>query len=75
MAKRKHKYESSFEEIGKMLNDAAETGQFIFEAVPYADFIAFLKEHAPNFKIQFGAVDPGFKEELKRLGNLAASLD
>ena len=74
MAKQ-HKYTASFDEIGQLFEEAADTGTFEFDIAPYEDFIAFIKEHSPNFKMQMGKRDPEFVEELQRLSKLAYSLE
>lgn len=73
MAK-KHVYSASLEDIASLFEEAADTGQFIFEDVPYADFIAFIKEHSANFSIQVGKRDQEVIDELNRLKDLALSL-
>ena len=70
-----HKYAASFDEIGQLFEEAADTGTFEFDIAPYEDFIAFIKEHSPNFKMQMGKRDPEFVEELQRLSKLAYNLD
>lgn len=69
-----HKYKASFDEIGQLFEEAADTGMFEFDIAPYEDFIAFLKAHSPNFKMQIGKRDPEFVEELRRLSEIAYSL-
>ena len=66
-----HNFSASFDEIGSLFEEAADTGSFSFDDVPYEDFIAFLKLHSPDIKIQFGKRDPEFVAELKRLSELA----
>ena len=70
-----HKYKASFDEIGQLFEEAADNGSFEFDIAPYEDFIAFVKEHSPNFKMQVGKRDPEFVEELRRLSELAYSLE
>lgn len=74
MAK-KHKYTATFDEIGQLFEEAADTGTFEFDIAPYEDFVAFIKEHSPNFKMQMGKREPEFVEELRRLSQLAYNLD
>ena len=74
MAK-KHKYTATFDEIGQLFEEAADNGTFEFDIAPYEDFIAFLKEHSPNFQMQMGKREPEFVEELRRLSALAYELD
>lgn len=74
MAK-KHKYTATFDEIGQLFEEAADTGTFEFDIAPYEDFIAFLKEHSPNFQMQIGKREPEFFNELRRLSALAYELD
>ena len=70
-----HKYKASFDEIGQLFEEAADNGSFEFDIASYEDFIAFVKEHSPNFKMQVGKRDPEFVEELRRLSELAYSLE
>lgn len=70
-----HKYTVTFDEIGQLFEEAADTGTFEFDIAPYEDFIAFVKEHSPNFKMQIGKRDPEFIAELRRLSDLAYSLE
>jgi hypothetical protein len=67
----KHIFKATFEDIGSLFEEAADTGGFSFDDVPYEDFIEFLKLHSPDIKIQFGKRDPAFVAELKRLSELA----
>jgi len=50
---------------------AAAPGPFVFETVPYDEWIKFLRRHSPNFKLQVGKVDPEFTKELNRLAQVA----
>lgn len=70
-----HKYSASFDEIGQLLEEAADTGIFSFDIAPYDDFIAFMGEHSPTTKLQFGKRDPEFIAELRRLSVLAYSME
>ena len=70
-----HKYTATFDEIGQLFEEAADTGTFEFDIAPYEDFVAFIKEHSPNFKMQMGKREPEFIEELRRLSQLAYNLD
>lgn len=70
-----HKYTASFDEIGQLFEEAAADGRFDFGIAPYEDFIAFLKEHSPNIKIQMGKMDPEFIAELNRLSQVAYNME
>lgn len=70
-----HKYSATFGEIGSLFEEAADNGSFDFGIAPYEDFIAFLKEHSPNIKIQMGKHDAEFVAELRRLSVLAYSME
>ena len=72
---KKHKYTATFDEIGQLFEEAADNGTFEFDIAPYEDFVAFIKEHSPNFKMQMGKREPEFIEELRRLSQLAYNLD
>jgi len=63
-------YSCSFAEMAQLFEDALD-GCFTFDTVSYEDFIKFLKEHAPNIVLQFGARTPDFIKELERLRNIA----
>ena len=71
---KKHKYSASFEDIGSLFEEAADTGSFDFGIAPYEDFIAFIKEYSPGFTMQIGKRDPEFIAELHRLRDLAYSM-
>jgi hypothetical protein len=67
---------NKLEAMVSLFEQAAETGTFTFDKVPFEDWMKFMKQHSKIKSINFGSRvrDTALVAELKRLAGVARDL-